>query len=77
MRFSEITASIDQVSKKVLTANLRSLEEDGLILRTVYPVVPPKVEYSLTELGYSLKPILDAMCLWGEEYNRNYIRQEK
>ena len=56
------------VSQKVLTAQLRQMEESGLLTRKVYPEVPPRVEYTLTELGYSLKPILDAMWNWGEAY---------
>ena len=56
------------MSQKVLTAQLRQMEESGLLTRTVYPEVPPRVEYTLTELGYSLKPILDAMWDWGEAY---------
>ena len=60
--------NLDGISQKVLTDSLRSLENDGLITRTVYPEVPPRVEYSLTELGKSLKPILDSMWAWGEAY---------
>ena len=56
------------VSQKVLTAQLRDMESNGLVTRTVYPEVPPRVEYSLTALGRSLKPILDAMWNWGENY---------
>lgn len=67
-RFSELKRSLGSVSQKVLTAQLRQMEESGLVIRTVYPEVPPRVEYALTELGYSLKPILDAMWAWGEEY---------
>lgn len=67
-RFGELKKSIGSVSQKVLTAQLRAMEENGLLTRTVYAEVPPRVEYSLTELGYSLKPILDAMWNWGEEY---------
>lgn len=67
-RFGELKRSVGDVSQKVLTAQLRAMEEDGLIRRTVYPEVPPKVEYSLTDLGRSLKPILDAMWEWGERY---------
>lgn len=67
-RFGELKKSLGQVSQKVLTAQLREMEEDGLLTRTVYPEVPPRVEYTLTELGYSLKPILDAMWVWGEAY---------
>ena len=67
-RFGELKNSIGHVTQKVLTAQLRQMEESGLVIRTVYPEVPPHVEYTLTELGYSLKPILDAMWNWGEEY---------
>ncbi len=71
-RFGELKKSLGTVSQKVLTAQLRAMEESGLLLRTVYPEVPPKVEYSLTELGQSLKPILDAMQSWGEEYKESH-----
>lgn len=67
-RFGELKKSIGNVTQKVLTAQLRQMEESGLVTRTVYPEVPPRVEYTLTELGYSLKPVLDAMWNWGEEY---------
>lgn len=67
-RFGELKKSIGNVTQKVLTAQLRDMEEKGLVNRHVYAEVPPRVEYSLTELGYSLKPILDAMWNWGEEY---------
>lgn len=67
-RFGELKKSIGSVSQKVLTAQLRDMENNGLLTRTVYPEVPPRVEYSLTELGRSLKPILDAMWNWGEEF---------
>ncbi len=67
-RFGELKKSIGSVSQKVLTAQLRDMESNGLINRKVFPEVPPHVEYSLTELGWSLKPILDAMRTWGEEY---------
>ena len=67
-RFGELKKSIGTVSQKVLTAQLREMEQSGLLTRTVYPEVPPRVEYTLTELGRSLKPILDAMYCWGEEY---------
>ncbi len=67
-RFGELKKSIGGVSQKVLTAQLRDMEENGLITRQVYAEVPPRVEYSLTELGRSLKPILDALQNWGEEY---------
>lgn len=67
-RFAELKKSIGGVSQKVLTAQLRQMEDSGLLTRTVYPEVPPRVEYTLTELGLSLKPVLDAMQLWGERY---------
>lgn len=67
-RFGELKKSIGSVSQKVLTAQLRDMEESGLVIRQVYAEVPPRVEYSLTELGKSLKPILDSMQNWGEGY---------
>ena len=69
-RFGEIKKSVGKVSQKVLTANLRSMEDSGLLTRKVYAEVPPRVEYTLTETGYSLKPILDAMVSWGTEYKQ-------
>ena len=69
-RFGELKKSIGHVSQKVLTAQLRQMEQSGLVNRKVYAGVPPKVEYSLTDVGYSLKPILDAMWTWGEEYQK-------
>ena len=67
-RFGELQRSVGNVSQKVLTAQLREMEEYGLVDRKVYPEVPPRVEYSLTELGRSLEPVLSAMWNWGEEY---------
>lgn len=67
-RFGELKRSIGSVSQKVLTAQLRDMEESGLVHREVYAEVPPRVEYSLTDLGRSLKPILDSMWNWGEGY---------
>lgn len=67
-RFGELKKSIGTVSQKVLTAQLRDMEGKGLVHREVYAEVPPRVEYSLTPLGKSLKPILDSMGAWGEEY---------
>lgn len=69
-RFGELKRSVGSVSQKVLTSNLRSMEETGLLTRKVYAEVPPRVEYTLTETGYSLKPILDAMVAWGTEYKQ-------
>ena len=70
-RFDELKKSIGNVSQKVLTAQLRQMEDSSLLTRTVYPEVPPRVEYTLTDLGRSLKPILDAMWTWGENYKQN------
>ena len=70
-RFGELKKSIGNVSQKVLTAQLRQMKDSGLLTRTVYPEVPPRVEYTLTDLGRSLKPILDAMWTWGENYKQN------
>jgi len=69
-RFGELRRLVPQATQKMLTQQLRELEEDRLIIRTVYPVVPPKVEYQLSDLGRSIKPILDAMCRWGTDYMR-------
>ena len=68
MRFGELKKSIGTVSQKVLTAQLRDMEEKGLLTRKVYAEVPPRVEYTLTATGYSLKPVLDAMSAWGADY---------
>ena len=69
-RFGELKKSIGHVSQKVLTSQLRQMEESGLLTRKVYAEVPPRVEYTLTDVGYSLKPIMDAIWAWGEEYKR-------
>ena len=71
-RFGELKKSIGHVTQKVLTAQLRDMEAKGLVHRQVYAEVPPKVEYSLTDLGKSLSPILDAMRLWGESYQAGH-----
>ena len=76
-RFGELRKSVGNVSQKVLTANLRSMEEDGLLTRRVYAEVPPRVEYTLTETGYSLKPILDSMVVWGTHYKQQNAAQEE
>ena len=70
-RFTEMRKSIPGISQKVLTDNLRSLEEDGLINREVFAEVPPRVVYSLSELGDSLRPIINAMQEWGTNYKNN------
>ncbi len=67
-RFSELRKDLDGVSQKVLTDSLRAMESDGIITRTVYPEVPPRVEYALSPLGETMRPILDAMEKWGREY---------
>ena len=67
-RFGELKKSIGTVSQKVLTTQLRDMEENGLLTRKVYAEVPPRVEYTLTETGYSLKPVLDSMWAWGLDY---------
>lgn len=67
-RFNELKKDLAGISQKVLTDSLRSLESDGLIIRSVYPEVPPRVEYSLSQLGESLRPILSSMEVWGLSY---------
>ena len=71
-RFNELKKDLEGISQKVLTDSLRSMEADGIITRTVYPEVPLRVEYALTELGKSLKPILDSMRAWGEAYKAKH-----
>ena len=70
MRFNQIHKTIDDISQRMLSVTLRTLETDGLIGRHVYAEVPPRVEYTLTETGYSLKTVLDAMAMWGTEYKQ-------
>ena len=72
-RFNELKKDLDGISQKVLTDRLCSLENDGLITRTVYPEVPPRVEYALSELGLSMKPIIASMEAWGTEYQKQRI----
>ena len=67
-RFGELKKSVGNITQKVLTSNLRTMEESGLLTRKVYAEVPPRVEYTLTETGYSLRPILDSMAQWGDGY---------
>lgn len=71
MRFSDLQRQFSGTTRKMLTQQLRELEGDGLVHREVYPQVPPKVEYSLTEKGKSIYPVLEQMCEWGHEYLRN------
>lgn len=75
-RFNELKKNLDGISQKVLTDCLRSMEADGIITRTVYAEVPPRVEYALSDLGNSMRPILNAMELWGKEYKSN-VNQTK
>ena len=67
-RFNELQKNLEGISQRALTECLRSMETDGIIIRTVYPEVPPRVEYSISELGETLRPILNSMQLWGENY---------
>ncbi len=69
-RFNELKNSLDGISQKVLTDSLRSMEEDGIITRTVYPEVPPRVEYALSDIGESMRPIINSMAEWGTDYKK-------
>ncbi len=75
MRFKELQRSIGKISQKVLTSNLRTMEATGIVRREVFAEVPPRVEYSLTELGDTLRPVLDAMWAWGESYKERLREQ--
>lgn len=72
-RFGELKKSLTPISQKVLTSQLRDMEAKGILHREVYPQVPPRVDYSLTELGWSLKPIVDSMYTWGEHYKEQQV----
>lgn len=72
LRYNEIRKKIPAITDKMLAQQLRELENDNLIIRKVYPVVPPKTEYSLSDLGHTLIPLLDAMCEWGSQFMPNY-----
>ena len=74
-RFNELKKDLDGISQKVLTDSLRSMEEDGIITRTVYPEVPPRVEYALSDLGESMRPIITAMAEWGTAYKASFLRE--
>lgn len=74
-RFNELQRSLEGISQKVLTDSLRSMEADGIITRTVYPEVPPRVEYALSDLGESMRPIIKAMESWGSSYKANIDTQ--
>lgn len=69
-RFGELKKSVTGITQKVLTSKLRDLEEAGLVDRTVYPQIPPKVEYTLTDVGYSLRPVIESMNAWGKDYKK-------
>ena len=73
-RFNELQRDLEGISQKVLTDSLRSMEEDGIVVRTVFPEVPPHVEYSLSSLGETLRPILDDMERWGRDYKLRNMR---
>lgn len=75
-RFSTLLRAVHGVTQKVLTQQLREMERDGIVLRTVYPQVPPKVEYQLTPRGTSLRPVVDAMCVWGLEESGRLVGKE-
>ncbi len=75
-RFSELRRTMEGVTQKMLTQQLREMEKDGIIHRQVYPQVPPKVEYSLTSLGKSLKPVVESMCRWGVLHSGKQIPEE-
>lgn len=70
-RFNELKKDLEGISQKVLTDSLRSMEADGIITRTIYPEVPSRVEYALSDLGESMRPIMDAMEIWGTEYKKS------
>jgi DNA-binding HxlR family transcriptional regulator len=74
-RFGELRKNLAGISQKVLTDSLRSMEQDGIVSRTVFPEVPPRVEYRLSELGKTMRPILDAMESWGKEYKMAISRE--
>lgn len=69
-RFSELRRAIPGISEKVLTDNLRALEKDGLVTRTVFPEIPPHTEYALSDLGETMRPIIDSMATWGTGYQK-------
>ena len=72
-RFNELKKSLTGITQKVLTSKLRDMEDSGLLTRKIYPEVPPKVEYSLTNLGSSLFPILETLAIWGDEYKKSIL----
>ena len=73
-RFGELKKELGNITQKVLTSNLRVLEEKGILIRTVYAQIPPHVEYTLTNIGYNLKPVLDSMRAWAEDYYNQNVK---
>ena len=76
-RFSELKKELGDITQKVLTSNLRMLEENGILVRQVYAQIPPRVDYTLTTLGYNLKPVIDSMVAWAEEYRQTIVNELK
>ena len=74
-RFGELKKELGNITQKVLTANLRMLEENGIIIREVYAQIPPRVDYTLTNLGYNLKPVIDSMVAWALEYQEATLNE--
>ncbi len=72
-RFGELRKELGDITQKVLTANLRMLEENGILIRHVYAQIPPRVDYTLTNIGYNLKPVIDSMVAWAEEYRETLL----
>ena len=76
-RFGELKKELGDITQKVLTSNLRMLEENGIIIRHVYAEIPPRVDYTLTAIGYNLKPVIDSMVAWAEEYREILLNEFK
>lgn len=76
-RFGELKKELGDITQKVLTSNLRMLEENGILVRHVYAEIPPRVDYTLTAIGYNLKPVIDSMVAWAEEYRDTLINEFK
>lgn len=76
-RFGELKKELGDITQKVLTSNLRMLEENGILVRRVYAEIPPRVDYTLTAIGYNLKPVIDSMVAWAEEYRDTLINEFK
>ncbi len=74
-RFGELKKELGDITQKVLTSNLRMLEENGILVRHVYAQIPPRVDYTLTGIGYNLKPVIDSMVAWAEEYRETLLSE--